>query len=187
MDNIQLDKVIEGDVNAYRYFIDKYKDMSFSIAMSIVKKEFLAEEVVQDSFLKAYQGLNKFKRDAKFSTWLYKIVLNESLKKIRKKKLETRESDIADITDINISVTNDSINQLKEKEQKKYIQLALSKLNSRESLILKLHYLNEKSINEIEKITDLKTSNIKVILHRARKNLYTILNDYLKQEIHSIL
>ena len=86
MDELYIQQVLQGDINSYRYLVEKYKNMAFTIARGITGADLVAEEVVQDGFLKAFQNLKKFKRKAKFSTWFYKIVVNESLKRARKKK-----------------------------------------------------------------------------------------------------
>jgi RNA polymerase sigma-70 factor (ECF subfamily) len=80
MDEIYIRKILEGNSEEFRYIIDKYKDMAYSIAMSVVKDEFLAEEIIQTSFVKAFEGLDSFKGNSKFSTWFYRIVTNESFK-----------------------------------------------------------------------------------------------------------
>ena len=85
-DQIYIDKVLQGDTNAFAYLINKYKDMAYTIAIKIVKSHEDAEEVAQDSFLKAYEKLDSFKGNSKFSTWLYTIVYRNSITKIRKKK-----------------------------------------------------------------------------------------------------
>ena len=76
MDESYIQKVLNGDIKSFRYFVDKYKHLLFSTSMRIIKDEQIAEEAVQDAFLKAFQGLNGFKGKSKFSTWLYKIVVN---------------------------------------------------------------------------------------------------------------
>ena len=58
MDSEYLARVLEGDANAYRYFIEKYRDMAYSLAISIVKNGPVAEEVTQDAFLQAYKSLD---------------------------------------------------------------------------------------------------------------------------------
>lgn len=78
-------KVLEGDVDAFRYFVNKYQDMAYSLANSICKSEFLAEEATQEAFVKAFQNLDKFKQKSSFTTWFYKILVNESLRKIKRK------------------------------------------------------------------------------------------------------
>jgi RNA polymerase sigma-70 factor (ECF subfamily) len=73
-----------------------------------------------------------------------------------------------------------SILELEEDDQKYFINEALKKLTSKESLILRLFYLEENSIDEISNLTGWSESNIKVILHRARTNLRLVLSDIYK-------
>src|SRR5690606_7311539 len=91
MNNIYLDKILSGDRHAFRYFISTYKDMAFSVAISMVKNELFAEEVVQDSFVEAYLSLASFKKQAKFSTWFYKIVVRTAYKYRQKNKISDIE------------------------------------------------------------------------------------------------
>ena len=168
-----LSKVIEGDVAAYSYIVNQYKNMAFSIALRIVNNREDAEEVTQDAFLKAYNSLKKFNHKSKFSTWLYKIVYNTAISKIRKNKKNSIIRQLADedIENLNIENINNAIIKLDEENQKKIINLAINKLSENEKLIITLYYLAEKTINEITEITNFSSSNIKVILHRARKKL----------------
>lgn len=186
MDSVYIRKVLEGDAHAYRYFIEKYRDMAYSLAISIVKDSSVAEEVTQDAFIKAYNALANFEQRSKFSTWLYKIVTNEALKKFKKKSL-AYTSDINQINEVEYSNINDSVNELTEQDQKYYINHVLDKMLPNDSLILKLYYLNENSIKEIIKITGFSGTKIKTILHRARKRFYGELKKVLKQEINSII
>lgn len=186
MDSEYLAKVLEGDTNAYRYFIEKYRDMAYSLAMSIVKNGPVAEEVTQDAFLKAYKSLDKFEQRSKFSTWLYKIVTNEGLKRIRKKSLKYVE-DIGELNNIQYSEINNSVSELNLQEQRYYINKGLEKLLPNDSLILRLYYLDEKSLKEIGEITDFSNTNIKTILHRARKRFYAVLTRELRHETNSLL
>jgi RNA polymerase sigma-70 factor (ECF subfamily) len=186
MDSIYIRKVLDGDTQAFRYFIEQYRDMAYSLAISIVKSVPLAEEVTQDAFVKAYKALPKFEQRSKFSTWLYKIVTNEALKKVKKKNLDY-SSKIDEINDAQYSEINGSVTELAEQDQKYYINKALDKLLPNDSLILRLFYLNENSMKEIMEITGFSETNIKTILHRARKRFYTVLKAELEHEIRSIL
>lgn len=186
MDSEYIQKVLNGDANAYRYFVEKYRDMAYSIAISIVKNTQIAEEVTQDAFLKAYRSLYQFEHRSKFSTWLYKIVTNEGFKRLRKKDLKYID-DVNELNGINYSDINNSISQLTELEQKYYINKTLEKLTPNDSLILRLFYLDEKNLKEIGEITGFSRTNIKTILHRARKRLYIELKSELKHEIKSLL
>ena len=86
-DQIYIERVLKGDTNAFSHLINKYKDMVFTLVIKIVKSREDAEEVAQDSFIKAYQKLDSFKGQSKFSTWLYTIAYRNAMTKLRKKKL----------------------------------------------------------------------------------------------------
>jgi len=73
-----INQVKEGDTSLFRLLIDKYKDVSFSLACSILRNEQDAEDALQEAFIKAYNGLKRFNFHSSFATWLYKIVVNTS-------------------------------------------------------------------------------------------------------------
>lgn len=177
MDNQYIQKIRDGDPDAFRYFIQKYRDMAFSLAMSILKDEQTAEEVVQDAFLKAYNGLKKFNQQSKFSTWFYRIVTNEALQRLRKNKKE--QISYVEKYDLELADEN-TLLQLDAKERTLLINDALNRLSSKESVALRLFYLEENSLTDIVAITDWSEPNVKVILHRARKNILIILNKLMK-------
>ncbi len=186
MDIAYIKRVLEGDVDAFRYFINKYQDMAYSLAASICKSEFLAEEAAQEAFVKAFQNLDKFRQKSSFSTWFYKIVVNESLRKIKRKRLEIPHDEDSLPEEINYEFEN-SLQSLHELEQKEIIQNILQLMPESESLLLRLYYLNENQMEEIREITGLSISNIKVSLHRARKRFYFLLERTYRNEMYSIL
>ena len=142
-DQIYIDKVLQGDTNAFAYLINKYKDMAYTIAIKIVKSHEDAEEVAQDSFLKAYEKLDSFKGNSKFSTWLYTIVYRNSITKIRKKKVAT--SDIDDYVMDNYSEGSEfpQIEAIKNGEQQKYVREAIDRLPEKDALLITLFYMDE--------------------------------------------
>jgi RNA polymerase sigma factor (sigma-70 family) len=186
MDSEYIRKVLQGDSRAFRYFIDKYRNLAYSLAISVVKNSAIAEEVTQDAFVNAYKFLYQFEERAKFSTWLYKIVMNEALKRVKRKTLDYCK-DIEEIHDAEISHLNESIDTLGDEDQRYYINRALERLSPNDSLVLRLFYLHENNLREIQEITGLTETNIKSILHRARKRMYVALQLELKDEIRNIL
>lgn len=176
-DNLYISKVCNGDTEAFRYFIKEYKDMAFSIAVSVVKDDRVGEEIVQDAFTKAYCSLKKFNKESKFSTWFYRIVVNESLtalKKLKKEIIVFKAEYDNEIPD------ESSLVSLKLEERRHLINKALSQLPPNESLALSLFYLQEENLKEVREITGWSESNAKVILHRARKSMFAVLNQILK-------
>lgn len=173
MDDLFIQKTLAGNSDSYKYLVSKYKDMAYSIAMSVVKNEFYAEEVIQISFLNAFDKLSSYNRGSKFSTWLYRIVINESFKHLKKHKTEL--VDYLEVPpDISTEI-NYSILKLQDDDQKYFINEALKRISAKESLVLRLFYLEQNSIEEMSDITGWSNSDLKVTLHRARNSLKQIL------------
>lgn len=184
MDDHYIKKVLDGQTEEFRYFIKQYKDLAFSVAFSVVKNEFTAAEVVQESFVKAFENLKSFKGQSKFSTWLCRIVINESFKIARKEKRTVSETGF--VTGLDYQENPVIFDELKESEQKYYINECLNRLPANECLVLRLFYLAENSIKEICEMTGCSESNVKVHLHRGRKNMQELLQRMLKTEVKSI-
>lgn len=165
-----IQRVKEGDVDAFRYLVKAYQEMSYSIAISMVKNDFDAKEVVQSAFIKCYKGLNSFKGQSRFSSWLYKIVVNEALRFLRKKKSRSWTVRLEEEAHIFQNERNQGLKEIEQEEKKKEIKKVLQLMKPKEALMLKLFYLHELSILEIEEITGFSKSNVKVLLHRARLN-----------------
>jgi RNA polymerase sigma-70 factor (ECF subfamily) len=179
-----IERVLKGDTQYFSYFVDKYKDIVFSIAMKVLRNREDAEEMAQESFVKAFKSLHTFKGDAKFSTWLYRITYNNCISEVRKKKLKFVSTDDVQIPDEPEDMNLDGI---PAENRAKYVKEALEKLPEDEYTLILLYYFEDKSIEEISGITKLSESNAKVKLFRARKKLYTILNEMLKEDIYTIL
>lgn len=164
-----IQRVLNGETNAFRYFVRNYQDMGHSIAISIVKSEMEAKDVVQNAFIRVFKSLRSFRQEAKFSTWFYKIVVNEGLKHLKKNKANRETISFKNDPKEYGVVFNEAINKLEEDERNIRINKVLALMKPKEALVLKLHYLHEQSIEEIEKITGFTKSNTKVLLFRARK------------------
>jgi RNA polymerase sigma-70 factor, ECF subfamily len=184
-ENRYIDQVLQGNVDSFSYFVNTYKNMVFSIAYRITNDENRAEEIAQETFIKAFKGLGNFNRQAKFSSWLYRICHNTAMSSVRQKKHKYLEIN-PDIEQDTFSENNDAINQLYREDQKELINKALKELSVNERLVITLFYLEEQSLDEINEITGLTIANIKVILHRSRKKLHTILKQLLSSEITTI-
>ncbi|WP_236002806.1 RNA polymerase sigma factor [Luteirhabdus pelagi] len=178
-------RVREGDLNAFRTLVDLYKDKSLSLAASIVKNPALAEDIVQDVFMKVYKNIGKFKFKSSFATWIYRIVVNTCYSEL-KRKSNTSLNTENDQTLREIGHAEQPL-QLTGEDQRKYIQKAMKMLRPDEALVLRLFYLCEMSLKEIEAITKSNSSKIRVDLYRGRKNLKQQLEQLLGDEIDYLL
>ena len=183
-DILYIERVLKGDTQYFSHLVDKYKDIVFSIALKVLRNREDAEEMAQESFIKAYKSLHTFKGDAKFSTWLYRITYNNCISEVRKKKLKIVSTDDVQISDEPEEMNFDGI---PAENRAKYVKAALDKLPEDEYALILLYYFEDKSVEEIGEITKLSESNVKVKLFRARKKLYSILNEMLKGELYTIL
>ena len=186
-DKYYIERVLQDNINAFTNLVDKHKSLVYTIALRMLKNAEDAEELAQDTFVKAYKSLSEFKFESKFSTWLYRITYNGAISKLRKKQIELADIDNENIIESDVVSTYNTINELKRNEQKKYINLAIEQLKEDDALLITMYYLNESSIEEISEITQLTISNVKVKLHRARKRFYDALKVILKEEVRAIL
>lgn len=170
-DQIYINRVVNGEPSYFSYLVNRYKDMAYTISLKILRNQEDAEDAAQESFVKAYQQIRTYQGNAKFSTWLYTIVYRTSISKLQKNKILTFAID----DELNEEFTYDyaatQLEQLQINEQSKYVRQAIQKLPEAEALLITLFYMNENTVKEIEEITGMTASNIKVKLFRARKIL----------------
>lgn len=179
---IIIENVLAGNIHAYAQIVDAYKDAAVNLAYNIILNREDAEEIAQDAFIKAFTALRSFKGDAKFSTWLYRIVVNAALNKRRLKKLTLTE-----LNEAHEQTPSHEEEAVSPGEIKKHIQRALKYLNEKERICITLFYLQELSIEEINEVTGYSPANIKILLYRGRKSLYGLLHKYLKHEINNLI
>jgi len=184
-DQIHINKVLGGNARAFSYLLEKYKDYVFTIAVNIVKNREEAEDVAQESFVKAYSQLKTFKGNSKFSTWLYTITFRTAISATRKNNLAMSDIDTYIIDNYGDDGLVNQIEMLAKKDREFYIKKALAALPELDALVLTLYYLNENTTEEIEEITGLNKNNIKVRMHRARKKLAESIERILPNEMAS--
>ncbi len=165
-----LDSVIRGNQADYSIIIDRYKNKAFSLLKRMLKNEQDAEETLQDCFLKAYNSLNNFKGEAKFSTWFYRIVYNTALTKLSSKKRKT-EKEMSSVDDHFDLKSEYDFRSSEKKDLSVFVNDLVNQLPERFATVINLYYLNEMSCDEISKILNISVSNVKVILHRSRNAL----------------
>ena len=168
MESEIIKKAARGDPEALTLLIDNYKDIAYNLALSIVKNQEDARDITQDSFLKVLEKIGSFRNDSKFSTWLYRIVYNQSVGFLKKAN-HTCPID----NDLHY---NQPGNEKDTEELISELYRAINSLAETDRDIIMLFYLAEKSVKEIALIAGLSQGNIKVILHRARKKLYNTMD-----------
>ena len=150
-----IQDVLEGKTSRYEYFLDKYGQQVFTLIVRIVASQEDAEELTQDTFLKAFRHLSSFKAESNFSTWIYRIAYNTAISAVRKKKYDLFDMDDTLLANISDEQIDDTLNDESEEQ--------IAKLN--------------KPVSEIALILGMTESNTKVKLHRIRKKLYVLITN----------
>jgi len=182
-DQYLIDKVLNGNTNAFGELVDRYQNFVFTIAIRILKVSEEAEEVAQDSFIKAYDSLSTFRGDSKFSTWLYRIVYHKSLDRIKMNRRHRTYEINEEITEDSLDHIENGLEFMLSEERSSIIQKCVAQLPEEEAAIISLYYFEEQSVKEIAQVTDLTEDNIKIKLYRSRKKLFSLLEGYIKPEI----
>lgn len=171
-----ISKVLKGDTSAFSHFVSAYQDMAFTIAFRICKNRQDAEDIVQESFVRAFRNLHTFQLSSKFSTWFYRIVYNTSINMIHSSVYKMEFAEYEQTSGKDIYSDLNPIENLEQTEKKTTINKILDKMPNDEALVLSLFYLEEHSIKDIALILSLTESNIKVRLHRARKRFSEVMS-----------
>ena len=184
-DQYYIRLILEGKTNVFAILVERYQDMVYTVAHRMVRNKEEAEEIAQDTFIKAFKVLDTYRGDSKFSTWLYTIVYRKSLDGIKKKKRTRVFELIEEISESDIELVHDALSYIQDKERKQIISYSIKKLAEDEAVIVTLYYFEEKSIKEIKEIINLTENNIKIKLYRSRKKLYSILKHHILPEMNT--
>jgi RNA polymerase sigma-70 factor (ECF subfamily) len=182
-DGYLVEEILAGNTKAYAVLVNRYKDMVFTLAVGLLHNRQEAEEVAQDTFLKTFKALSGFQNKSKFSTWIYRIVYNECISRLRRKK-----NNLISVEELSYGELSDNFEEMEpewiqKEERKRQLYEAISRLKEDERTILMLYYFENCRVDEISDITSLSNENIKSRLFRARKKLHSILTGVKKKEL----
>jgi RNA polymerase sigma factor (sigma-70 family) len=172
-----IDQVLAGDQERYAVLVDRYKSFAFTIAYKVLQSRPEAEEAAQDAFIKAFHYLKGFNREARFSTWLYRIVFNTAIGYKRKNRYSFQS-----IEDSSLEYHEGAGDALERRDKQRFITKAIDKLNEEDRYAIQLYYLQEFSLEEVAATMGKSMNTIKVRVHRARQRLAAELKSILKQE-----
>ncbi len=182
-DHHYIGLIKQGDRKAFGLLVQKHQDFVYTLALRMMKNPEEAQEAAQETFVNVYRSLSFFEGKSKFTTWLYRIVYNECLGRLRKSK-----SDFTSIEDILTSFEEptdfrDGFEILQQEERAVLVKKGLEMLNPAESAILTLFYFEDQSIKEIATITRSTEANVKVQLFRGRKHMAIALEKITNKEL----
>ncbi len=169
-DETLISLVLAGQEHAYTILVKRYECMMHSVLRSYLPDYAARQEVVQDTFIRAYRALSRFRGDCKFSTWLSKIARSQALSRLRMRRYETWASIEGTLTLWEADFYNSEM-ILEKQESNQLLRLAVEQLSPTDALAIKLFYFCELSLNEIGALTGWTTNITKARLFRARQRL----------------
>jgi RNA polymerase sigma-70 factor (ECF subfamily) len=173
-DIFYIGQVLQGKQSAFSYLVDRHRDHAFNLALRICCNREDAEEIAQDSFIKAYRSLGQFKMKSSFATWFYRIVYNTSISMVRTRKKEPLSLEYFPAVTTDFIGANTSEEEAETEYRNSLINFALQKMNEEERGLIAFYYYEELSLEEIARITGISKTNIKVKLFRTRQKMIDI-------------
>jgi RNA polymerase sigma-70 factor, ECF subfamily len=160
----------KGDKAAFRKIVEMHQRFAFSVAFKILLNEEDARDTAQEAFVKLWKNISRYNFDAKFTTWFYKIITNESLDKLKMRKRKER---------IITPLAETEIEKLFSKNSTDYSNIDLidiikkltDKLSPRQRIVFTLRDLNNIDIPDISKTLDMSVGSVRTNLIYARKRI----------------
>lgn len=184
----RIASILAGDTHEFHELIRPYERGAYVMALSMLKNEADAEDVAQEAFLKAYRGLGGFRAEAKFSTWLMSIVLNEARNRLRRKNavpMESLDEVPGGETHVSPALLRDwreiPSETLERMEVRAMLRDAVATLSPIYREVLLLRDVEEMSVSESAQVLGISQAAVKVRLHRARLMLQKRLAPELKK------
>lgn len=186
IETLLIDELREGDMAALAILVEKYKRLVYRVAIQITKNHEDANDVMQDTFLKVYESIHSFRKDAAFETWLYRIVVNHATNLVKHRE-RRRESPLSGTSEMEIHpdlrraadlASNPHLN-LERKERQRWVTQAINSLPLKQRTVVILHEFEGLTHPEIASILNCSEGTVRSRLHYARHKLKDLLRPYV--------
>jgi len=184
-----IDAVLGGDVERYAELVSRYQLAAWKLAYSFVGNFEDAKELSQNGFAKAYQHLRTFRRRAKFSTWLYRIIVNECKDFFKRTARRPRTVSLSPDPDAEDPVvfdvadpSGDPSDTMANLELARQLQAAINALSGNQRAAFVLHHVDGLSLDEVSEIMCCRVGTVKAHLFRACQQLRARLGPSVRWE-----
>ena len=192
-EHLLIEKSRGGDVASFSYLVRLHEERAIHLAYSFLGNMEDARDQAQEAFVKAYEGFERFKANSRFSTWLYRIVVNGCKDFLRKKKVRRHlgvvlqpesddEKNARDPFESAPSTAPDARKVLMNKEIEQEIHAALEKLPFQQKSVFALRYLEGMSLEEIAETLEISVGAVKAHLWQASQKMKANLSGFVSEE-----
>ncbi|HKG61504.1 MAG TPA: sigma-70 family RNA polymerase sigma factor [Pyrinomonadaceae bacterium] len=172
-------RVCQGDADAFRLIFERYSRPVISFIYDMVNDRGLAEDLTQETFVRAFRAIHTMRAETKLSTWLFGIARNVARESLRARARANNHVDLADKSVMDLSDDKPvPVEGLLSKELNDLIQRSLSTLDEDKRLVFTLKVLHQCSYEEIAAITGFSLAKLKTDLHRARAEMRKKISPY---------
>ncbi len=168
--------VKEGNHDAFRQFVERYMKQSYNVAYSFLNNHHDAEEIAQEAFVRAYRSIGSFRGESEISTWLYRIVMNLSLNRLKQLR---RDATRRTHTEEEMTSGNDQQSAY-QNDIREHIEHALHELPTLQRAVVILRHLDGLSTKQVSGILKCSEGTVKTHLFRGLKKMRVKLN-FLKE------
>jgi RNA polymerase sigma-70 factor (ECF subfamily) len=169
----------QGNQEAFRLIFERYSRPVMSFTFDMVNDRGLAEELTQETFVRAFRNLHSMREETKLSTWLFGIAKNVARESIRARVRTRNQVDLDDAAVLDLSdTTPEPVDRLLGKELNEHIRRALASLDEDRRLVFTLKVFHQCSYEEIATITGFSLAKLKTDLHRARAEMRRRIKPY---------
>ncbi|WP_346237254.1 RNA polymerase sigma factor [Niabella insulamsoli] len=169
----QVELCREGDKTAYFEVYNRYAKGMLNSSMRILNNIADAEDIVQESFIDAFNNLEKFAYRSSFEGWLRRIVINKSISLLRKRKIQWVDADATQLT----APDEDRVDEDGFEADIQKIKAAVLQLPEHYRVVFNLFVIDEMKQEEIAALLRISHNNVRTTYHRARKKVINILNE----------
>lgn len=170
-----VDLVCKGETRKFEALVQRHQDAVYSMVRRYVVGSGDAEDVAQEIFLRAFRSLASFRREAKFSTWLYRIAYNRCVdwarRNARLRHSQRTLGEDEEIPDQRTDVESTALDEIQRRE----VRRAASGLDERYRSVVMMYYFDGRSYDEIGGILGIPTKTVETRLYRARRQMRRIL------------
>lgn len=175
-----IEDILKGDKEKYAVLMRKYNQRLYRISKGYLMDEAEIEDVMQDAYVKGFQNLSKFENRSQFGTWMTRILINECLQRLkRKKKVDLIDASEENSEIMKITDKNNPEKQSLNKELKELLENAISNLPEKYRSVFIMREVEKMNIEETCGAMGITESNVKIRLNRAKEMLRnTLMNTY---------
>jgi RNA polymerase sigma-70 factor (ECF subfamily) len=166
-----IGRVRDGETRTFGELVRRYQDTVYGMVVRFVGRSDDAQDIAQEVFLRVFRGLDGFKGESKFSTWLYRITWNLCADWLRRNRRPDRRVAGMEEADSLPDGRTDLEEGFLEEEQREALRRALDTLDEKYRSVVVLHYYQKLSYDQIAEILDMPVKTVETRLYRARKTL----------------